>query len=84
MMKSLQGFELFFVFLFSNNPILSIDFSLYSAIIAFVVNENEKNIGDQRLLEYGVLAQEPRARIHRLTLSTIHLNGYLNNENKLF
>lgn len=43
-----------------------------SAIVAFIIGENERNIGDQRLLENRCYELEPRIKIKRITLSQIH------------
>ena len=45
--------------------------NLKSAIIVFVVTDDERNIGDQRLLEFKCIQIEPNLQIERLTLSDI-------------
>jgi len=48
-----------------------------SAIVAFLVSDNERNIGDQRLLEFKCNELEKSLIIKRFTLEQIHKKGNL-------
>lgn len=50
------------------------------AIILFIVNEIENNIGDQRLLEFEILRYETRIKIIRKSLSQVYKEAQLNKE----
>ena len=47
------------------------------------MTKNEKNIGDQRLLEYEILKQEEKILVIRSTLSEIHKYGKLDSQRRL-
>lgn len=49
----------------------------FSAVVAFIVGDRERNIGDQTLLENRCYDLEPKIRIKRITLSQIHKNATL-------
>ena len=51
--------------------------------MVFVVTEDERNIGDQRLLEYKCIDVEPDLRIKRLSLSKIHKSAKLDADKRL-
>lgn len=53
------------------------------ALVVFIVTEDERNIGDQRLLEYKCIDVEPDLRIKRLTLSQIHQSAKLDADKRL-
>ena len=63
--------------------IVLINYSFLSAQIVFVVDKNERNIGDQRLLEYEILKQEPKINIVRLTLEEINERATLDSHKSL-
>lgn len=53
------------------------------AAILFVVSSAERNIFDQRWLEYGVLKSNPNIVVLRLTLQDLHHEGHLDEDNNL-
>jgi hypothetical protein len=48
-----------------------------SAVVAFIVGEKERNIGDQRLLENCCYDLEPTIKIKRITLKQMYQHGSL-------
>jgi hypothetical protein len=56
---------------------------MFSAHIAFLVMSDERNIGDQRLLEYKCLELEPSIVICRYTLNEIYTKASLDANNNL-
>ena len=51
--------------------------------MAFIVSKNERNIGDQKLLEFKCLEQEPQLKITRYTLDNVHKMGKLDEQKHL-
>ncbi|KAK3764185.1 hypothetical protein RRG08_044113 [Elysia crispata] len=65
----LRGWELY------NNP---------QAVIIFLVSDNERNVFDQRWIEFRIYDQNPNVRVLRRTFLDFHHRGSLDSENKLF
>ena len=53
------------------------------ALIVFVVSQNEKNIGDQRMIEYKCIELEPLIKVIRLTINDIHKKVKLDEQKRL-
>jgi hypothetical protein len=47
------------------------------------VTKNEKNIGDQRLLEYEIMKHDDKIKVIRLNLSEVHKYGKLDSQRRL-
>lgn len=54
------------------------------AELAFIVNEVERNIGDQRLLEYEIFNLEHKLKVKRVQLSEFSQNAKLDDQKRLF
>lgn len=54
------------------------------AQIAFLVNKSERNLGDQRLLEYEIISKESNVKIIRLTFEQIDKYAKLDADKRLF
>lgn len=54
------------------------------AVIVFLVSDNERNVFDQRWLEFEIYKQNPSVRILRRTLLDFQQHGSLGNEKRLF
>ena len=54
------------------------------AIIIWIVLDEEKNIADQRHLEYAINEKDPNIEIVRCTLPDLYKIGYLNENKSLF
>lgn len=76
-----------------NNPLDSVSsafieaWKLYNkpkAVVLWIVLENEKNIADQRHLEYAIIDKEPQVEIIRCSFADLHENGYLTNLKELY
>ena len=53
------------------------------AVIVFVVSSDERNIGDQRLLEYKCMETRRELLVRRYTFADIYQKGELNENKKL-
>jgi hypothetical protein len=59
-------------------------YNVSDAIVLFIVLDWEINIADQRHLEYEIISQESRIKIHRCTLSEVDLYARLDENKTLF
>lgn len=55
-----------------------------NAKLVFLVTESERNIGDQRLLEYECSSLNPKLTIQRYSLSDFAKRGRLDEHKRLF
>ncbi len=76
-----------------NNPLDSLAngfvkaWNLYNkkdAIILYIVLKNERNISDQRHLEYSIRNKEPQIDVLRSTLENLYDDGCVNEDKALF
>jgi hypothetical protein len=77
----------------ANNPLDSIAngfisaWNLYNskhAVMLFIILDKERNISDQRHLEYAIRSKEPSVDVVRCTLAHLFDDGYMNENKQLF